>query len=77
VTAGSSALSSWTLTWSFPNGQVVNAFWGGKLTQNGSTVTATPESWNGSVPAGGSTTLGFLAGWNGTNGVPAVSCTAS
>lgn len=72
VNNGSAALSSWTLTWTFANGQTVSSLWNGNETQSGANVTVTNESYNGSIPAGGSYTgVGFNGTWNGTtNAVP-------
>jgi len=68
----STALSNWTLTWTFANGQTVSSFWNGIETQSGANVTVKNQSYNGSIPAGGSATgLGFNGTWNGvTNAVP-------
>jgi glucuronoarabinoxylan endo-1,4-beta-xylanase len=72
VNNGSTALSSWTLTWSFANGQTVTSLWNGNETQSGANVTVTNESYNGSIAAGGSYTgVGFNGTWNGTtNAIP-------
>jgi len=72
VNNGSTALSSWTLTWSFANGQAVSSLWNGNETQSGANVTVTNESYNGSIPAGGSYAgVGFNGTWNGTtNAIP-------
>jgi hypothetical protein len=69
---GSSALSSWTLTWSFANGQTITQFWNGVETQSGANVTVKNESYNGSIPAGSSVTgMGFNGTWNNsTNAIP-------
>ena len=69
---GTTALSNWTLTWSFANGQTVTQLWNGNVAQSGSTVTVTNMSYNGSIPAGGSYTgVGFNGSWNNTtNAVP-------
>ncbi|WP_198348071.1 lytic polysaccharide monooxygenase [Plantactinospora sp. KBS50] len=78
VTAGSSAISGWTVNWTYANGQQVTSSWGATLTSSGSTVTATNVSYNGALGAGASTTFGFLGSWNGSsNPAPAVSCTAA
>lgn len=79
VTAGSSAISAWTVNWTFANGQTISQAWSATVTNSGSAVTARNMSYNGSLGAAGTTTFGFLASWNGTtNSVPAsVSCTAS
>jgi hypothetical protein len=72
LNTGSTAISSWTLTWTFANGQTVASLWNGVETQSGANVTVTNESYNGSIPAGGSYTgMGFNGTWNGsTNAIP-------
>ncbi|GIE89721.1 mannan endo-1,4-beta-mannosidase [Actinoplanes regularis] len=77
VTAGSSAISGWTVTWTYANGQTVANAWSATVTSSGSSVTARNVSYNGSVGAGASTSFGFLGSWTGTNSVPAVTCTAT
>jgi len=64
---GTAAISSWTLTWAFPNGQTVANMWNdGTWTQSGAIVTATNPSWDASIPAG-TTIMGpaFNGNWNG------------
>jgi hypothetical protein len=73
----SSAISGWTVTFTFANGQVISQIWGGTLTQSGASVTIRNVSYNGALAAGASTTAGFLASWNSTNANPTVTCTAS
>ena len=70
---GTSALSNWTLTWTFANGQTITQLWNGNETQSGANVTVTNESYNGSIPAGGSYSgMGFNGTWNSTtNATPA------
>jgi hypothetical protein len=69
---GSTALTSWTLTWSFANGQTVTQLWNGVETQSGANVTVVNESYNGGIAAGGSYSgVGFNGAWNGTtNAIP-------
>jgi cellulose 1,4-beta-cellobiosidase len=69
---GTTALSSWTLTWAFANGQTISQLWNGAETQSGANVTVNNLSYNGSIPAGGSYTgMGFNGTWNNvTNAVP-------
>jgi endoglucanase len=69
---GTTALSNWTLTWTFANGQTVTQLWNGNETQSGANVTVTNMSYNGSIPAGGSYSgMGFNGSWNSTtNSVP-------
>ncbi len=72
LNTGSTAWTSWTLTWSFANGQTVSSLWNGIETQSGVNVTVTNEPYNGSVAAGGSVSgVGFNGTWNGTtNAIP-------
>jgi hypothetical protein len=69
---GTTAWTSWTLTWAFANGQTVSQLWNGIETQSGANVTVKNEPYNGSVSAGGSVQgVGFNGTWNGvTNAVP-------
>lgn len=69
---GATALTSWTLTWTFANGQTVSSLWNGIETQSGANVTVKNESYNGSIAAGGSLSgIGFNGAWNGsTNSIP-------
>jgi mannan endo-1,4-beta-mannosidase len=77
VTAGSTPINSWTVTWTFANGQTVSQFWSTALTPNGAAITARNLSYNGSLAAGARTEFGFTANLTGTaNSVPAVTCTA-
>ena len=72
VNNGSTALTSWTLTWSFANGQTITQLWNGAETQSGANVTVTNLSYNGSIPAGGTLAgVGFNGSWNKpTNAIP-------
>jgi mannan endo-1,4-beta-mannosidase len=78
VTAGSAAITAWTVTWTYANGQTVTQSWSTTLTSSGSAVTARNVSYNGSLAAGATAEFGFLGSWNNTtNAVPTLSCTAS
>jgi cellulase/cellobiase CelA1 len=67
---GSTAVSSWTLTWTFAGSQTINSLWNGSYTQSGSAVTVKSMSYNGSIAAGGNVSgIGFTA--NGTATTPA------
>lgn len=68
---GSSAWSSWTLGWSFPNSQTISSIWNAEYTQASSAVTARNVAWNAGVAAGASVSFGFTGSWSGTNGKPA------
>ncbi|WP_369799355.1 cellulose binding domain-containing protein [Micromonospora sp. M42] len=78
VTAGATAIRGWTVSWTFPNGQVINQIWSGTHTQSGANVTVRNVDYNGSVPAGGSTTFGFIGTAGGTNNPPTnLTCTTT
>ena len=66
----SAALTSWTLTWTFPSGQTLTGLWNGVATQAGAKVTVNNESYNGTVPRGFSIDVKFVASITGTNTVP-------
>ncbi|MEV4539732.1 lytic polysaccharide monooxygenase [Asanoa sp. NPDC049518] len=75
VTAGSRAITSWTVTLTYPNGQQVAQVWNGTATTTGSTTTVTNASYNGSAAAGASTTFGLLG--SGTSATPTATCAAT
>ena len=77
VVAGASAITGWTVTWTFGNGQSISQAWNAQLTTSGASVTAKNLSYNGGLGAGASIAFGFLGSWNGTNSVPSLVCTAS
>jgi endoglucanase len=73
VTAGSSAISGWTVTWVLPSGQSISQAWNATLTTSGSTVTAHNVGWNGPLGARASTTFGFI-GSGSSAGAPTLTC---
>jgi beta-glucosidase len=72
-------INGWTLVFAFPDGQTISQIWGAFRTQNGATVTATPD-WTATIGAGASVAFGFIGTWNNSanreptaftlNGVP-------
>jgi len=67
--------SSWTVTFTFPNGQTISQLWGGTFTQSGAAVTIRNETWNGTLAPNATATAGFLATWTGVNNPPtALTC---
>ncbi len=59
---GTTAISSWSLTWSFANGRRVTQLWNGNVIQSG---LANVDGYDGSIAAGGSlTSVGFNGSWN-------------
>ena len=74
INNGTTALSGWSLTWTFANGQTIASSWNGAVSQSGGNVTVSEQAgqtWQ-NIPAGGSYTgFGFNGTWNGTtNAVP-------
>ncbi|GAA1506162.1 hypothetical protein GCM10009677_43210 [Sphaerisporangium rubeum] len=74
---GTSAITGWTVRWTFADGQVVSQAWNATVTQSGAQVTARNVSYNGNLAAGAGTSFGFNSGWNGNNNsIPSqISCT--
>jgi predicted carbohydrate-binding protein with CBM5 and CBM33 domain len=77
VTAGNSAISGWTVNWTYANGQQIGSIWGATVTSSGASVTARNVAYNGTLGAGASTTFGFTGSWTGSNAVPTATCTAA
>ena len=75
VTAGSSAISGWTVKWTWPSGQSIANGWNANVSTSGSAVTATNMSYNGSLAGGANTTFGLQG--NGNSVSPTLTCTAS
>jgi endoglucanase len=74
--SGSSAITGWTLTYTYTGNQTLTEGWSGNWSQSGETVTVTNESWNGSLAAGANTGIGANFSYSGTNTAPAsVTCT--
>ncbi|MBO3737847.1 cellulase family glycosylhydrolase [Actinoplanes flavus] len=78
VTAGSAAITAWTVSWTWPNGQRFSNTWSATVTTSGETVTAKNAAWNGRLAARATTSWGFTGTFTGANTAPAtVTCTAS
>jgi lysophospholipase L1-like esterase len=77
VTAGSSAISGWTVGWTFANGQTVTQSWSATIASSGASVTARNVSYNGALGANATAQFGFLGSWNGANSAPVPTCTAA
>jgi O-glycosyl hydrolase len=67
---GTSAISSWSLVFTFPGDQKVTQNYNGGFSQSGETATLTNASYNGSIPAGQSVTDGFQGTWTNSNATP-------
>ncbi|MCP2327675.1 photosystem II stability/assembly factor-like uncharacterized protein [Hamadaea flava] len=74
---GTSATTSWTVKWTFANGQTISSLWNGNYTQSGANVTVTNLSYNGAIGVGGTAGFGFNGAWSSSNAVPTLTCTAT
>ena len=64
-------VSTWTVGWTYADGQKVSQLWNGVASQSGATVSVTNASYNGSLATGASASFGFIGTWNGAaNGQP-------
>ncbi|MEV7802726.1 endo-1,4-beta-xylanase, partial [Microbispora sp. NPDC088329] len=75
VRAGGSAVSGWTVNWSWSGSPSITQLWGGLKSGSGASVSVRNESWNGTLAANGTTTFGFVA--NGSAETPTLTCGAS
>lgn len=71
VTNLGSAITSWTVGWTFPGNQKVTQLWNGSYTQTGASVSVANASYNGSVATNAALSFGFNGSYSGTNAVPA------
>ena len=67
---GSSAISGWTLGFSFPGDQKITNAWSGSVTQSGASVSITNASYNATLAAGSSVSLGFQGTWTSSDAAP-------
>ncbi|WP_460845318.1 glucuronyl esterase domain-containing protein [Phytohabitans suffuscus] len=74
VTAGSAAISGWTVAATLPSGASVTNHWNANRTGTSGNVQFTNVSYNGSIGAGQSTAFGFQGTGTGTGLTP--TCTA-
>ncbi|WP_258378340.1 cellulose-binding domain-containing protein [Micromonospora endophytica] len=75
--AGTSAISGWTLGWTFPDGQRISQLWGGTHTQTGASVSVRDAGYNGALAPGATGSVGFLASTTAANTAPTtITCTA-
>ncbi|WP_457032533.1 cellulase family glycosylhydrolase [Kitasatospora sp. P5_F3] len=76
VTA-TTATKSWTVHWTWPNGQQLTSSWNATTQQTAGSVTATNLAYNGTLTPGSSTSFGLQGTWTGANTAPALTCTAT
>jgi cellulose 1,4-beta-cellobiosidase len=74
---GTTAITGWTVTYSYTGNQTLSNGWSGTWTQSGKTVTVANLSYNGSLAVGAQATgIGANFAYSGTNTAPSsVSCT--
>ncbi|WP_174530674.1 cellulose binding domain-containing protein, partial [Micromonospora maritima] len=70
VSPGDTAVSGWTVTWTYAGDDRITNGWNATVSQSGATVTARNLSYNGSIPAGGSTEFGVQGTYGTGGGVP-------
>ncbi len=74
--SGSTALTAWTVTWTFGGDQKVTSGWSSSQVQSLEYVTASNLSYNGSVAVGSSTSFGLQGTWSASDAAPTgVTCT--
>jgi len=67
---GASAISSWSLAFTFPGDQKITSNFNGGFSQSGENATLTNASYNGSIAPGGSVTVGFQGTWTSSDAAP-------
>lgn len=67
---GTTAISPWTLSWTFPGDEVISSLWGATYTQSGENVTVTAESYNATIEPGDSVTVGFTGTYTSSDASP-------
>jgi hypothetical protein len=78
ITNSASAITAWTLQYSYAGNQRLSSGWDGNWSQSGETVAVTNASWNGTLAANASTTIGANFSDSGTNAAPAsITCTGN
>ena len=70
VTNGGAAVTSWTVSWTYPGDQRITSGWNATVTQSGSVVTAASLSYNGSLPTGAKTSFGVQGTFAASNAAP-------
>ncbi|WP_430783326.1 lytic polysaccharide monooxygenase auxiliary activity family 9 protein [Actinoplanes sp. G11-F43] len=75
ITAGGTAVKSWTVTLTYPGTPPIAQAWNASLTTNGNSVQATNVAYNGGLAAGASTSFGFLG--SGSPVTPSITCAAT
>jgi cellulase/cellobiase CelA1 len=67
---GSSAISGWTLAFTFPGDQKVTSAWSGTASQTGAAVTIKDAGYNGTIAPSANVSLGFQGTWTSSDANP-------
>jgi endoglucanase len=67
---GTSAITPWSLTWTFPGDEHISSMWTASYTQSGENVTATNESYNATIAPSASVTIGFTGTYTNSDAAP-------
>ncbi len=67
---GATPVDGWTLTFDFPDGQLLVSIFSAIGGQSGATVTATNVSYNGTIQPGSRVQFGFYGNWRSRNTAP-------
>jgi len=67
---GTSPISSWSVTWTFPGDQKITQMWSATFAQTGEAVTAVNEPYNGTIAAGANVTFGFTGSFSSSDANP-------
>ncbi|MDR7277831.1 glucuronyl esterase domain-containing protein [Catenuloplanes atrovinosus] len=70
VTAGTAAVSGWTVSVTLPSGAAVTSTWNASAAGSSGTVGFTNVAWNGALSAGGATEFGFQSTGSGSGLAP-------
>jgi Flp pilus assembly protein TadG len=71
ITNFGAPINNWTLTWTFPDEQIITSGYYGIFTQNDHNVSVGNESYNGEIPTNSSQSIRFDATYTDTNTKPA------
>ena len=76
--SGTTALTAWTVTFTFGGDQKVTSNWNSSQVQSLEYVTASNLAYNGAVAVGSSTSFGFQGTWSASDAAPTgIACTPS
>jgi poly(3-hydroxybutyrate) depolymerase len=64
------AISGWTLNFTFPGDQKITNAWDGTASQSGQNASIVNASYNADIPPGANTSLGFQGTWNTSDAAP-------